>query len=383
MKKALIIIVIILAVIVALPLINLVSWYLQPKKAMDIILVDKTVPTLERYHHRSFSWILTNGRFVKGDEKSYCYKKDYYGFFPLKPISDRKWERNEYRLTDVINLAETNDAVYFADTYGVFFNDWYRGLNKTRRPRKIYGGLTNNDFLLIKEMKDRNRLIILEYNTFDYPASAFDSYRTQEKLGLTFTGWTGKYFSSLDSTGHDFPMWMTEMYRKEHRSPWNFDGPGLVMLNQKSIIVLAEGAHVESAVPKIVTGPDAVEKYGVNPSVAFDNWFDVVDPVACKVLASYQISTTEQGDSLLMNYNLSNSFPAVVQDNVSPNVYYFAGNFAYNTKPFWTARFNGMDKVKRFLYSDKPDDPRRFFWLFYKPLLNTIFSDYYGSLNKN
>ena len=36
--------------------------------------------------------------------------------------------RNDYRLTDVINLAKKNDAIYFADTYGVFSNDWYRSI---------------------------------------------------------------------------------------------------------------------------------------------------------------------------------------------------------------------------------------------------------------
>ena len=46
-----------------------------------------------------------------------------------------------------------------------------RGINKSRKSRKLYGGLNNNDFLLIKEMKDRNKLIILEYNSFDYPTA--------------------------------------------------------------------------------------------------------------------------------------------------------------------------------------------------------------------
>ena len=57
-----------------------------------------------------------------------------------------------------------------------FFNDWYKGINNSRKSRKLYGGLNNNDFLLIKEMKDRNKLIILEYNSFDYPTAQFDSF---------------------------------------------------------------------------------------------------------------------------------------------------------------------------------------------------------------
>ena len=81
MKKTLLIVVIILAVIFALPVINLIRWTFQAKKPMDIILVDKTVPTLEREKHKSFIWILTNERFVKKENKrSYSYINDYYGF---------------------------------------------------------------------------------------------------------------------------------------------------------------------------------------------------------------------------------------------------------------------------------------------------------------
>ena len=73
--------------------------------------------------------------------------------------------------------------VYFADTYGVFFNDWYRGIIKARKSRKLYGGLNNNDFLLIKEMKDRNKLIIMEYNSFDYPTAPFECIQNSGKTG--------------------------------------------------------------------------------------------------------------------------------------------------------------------------------------------------------
>jgi len=207
MKKTLLILLFIMAVIIILPLINLIRWNFQEKKPIDIILVDKTVPTLERDHHKSFSWILLNGRFVKKENNSsYSYIRDYYGFSPKRPLKNKQWERNDYRLTDLIALAENNDAVYFADTYGVFFNDWYEGINKSRKSRKLYGGLNNNDFLLIKEMKDRNKLIIMEYNSFDYPTAQFESVRTQEKLGISFSGWTGRYFSSLDSTSENFPI---------------------------------------------------------------------------------------------------------------------------------------------------------------------------------
>lgn len=380
MKKTLLIVGIILALILALPVINLIRWTFQSKKPLNIILVDKTVPTIERLHHKSFSWILTNERFVKKEKKtSYSFRKDYYGFYPQKPLRDHKWDRRDYRLTDLINLADSNDAVYFADTYGVFFNDWYRGINKSRKSRKLYGGLNNNDFLLIKEMKDRNKLIIMEYNSFDYPTAAFESVRTQEKLGITFSGWTGKYFSTLDTTGPDFPIWMTAMYRKEHKQPWTFSKPGIVILREKNIMVLEEGTHLATALPQIITSPEYVEKYGVAESVAFDQWFDIIDPLQNTVISKYKIATTPIGDTLLAGHNLFSEFPAVTQESVTKTVFYFSGNFASSEVPYWISRFKGVDKLKGILYSDKPEDTRRFFWLYYRPLVNGIFTEYYES----
>jgi len=382
MKKTLLIVVIILALIVALPVINLIQWTFKAKKPIDIILVDKTVPTIERENHKSFNWILTNERFVKKGKKSnYSFRKDYYGFIPTRPLREKLWTRNDLRLADLINLADENDAIYFADTYGVFFNDWYQGISKVRKTRKLYGGLNNNDYLLIREMNIRNKLIILEYNSFDYPTAEYDSYRTQERLGIEFTGWTGKYFSSLDSTSEEFPIWMTKMYRKQYREPWHFTKPGIVFLTEKDIIVFEEGTHLKNAMPHIITDSVYCEKYGVDGSVAFDKWFDIVDPLQNNVISKFKIETTTTGDTMLFENYLINEFPAVVQEPVAERVYYFSGDFANGKVNSVASKFKGINKLKGILYSDKPDDTRRFFWLYYRPLITSIFTDYYNSIN--
>lgn len=64
----------------------------------------------------------------------------------------------------------------------VYFNDWYQGVNKSRKSRRLYGGLNTNDNVLLKLMKDSNKLMILEYNTFDYPTDELNSYRIQDRL---------------------------------------------------------------------------------------------------------------------------------------------------------------------------------------------------------
>jgi hypothetical protein len=77
---------------------------------------------------------------------------------------------------------------------------------------------------------------------------------------------------------------------------------------------------------------------------------------------------------------LSKQFPAVITDTANHRTYYFSGDFATNKVPYWAVRFHGVDKLKGILYSNRQDDPRRFFWLYYKPLINGIFGEYYNTL---
>jgi len=382
MKKPLLITIIVLIIILILPLINFIRWSFQEKKPIDIVILDKTVPTLDRLNHKSFNWILTNERFVKKEKKTgYSYKKDYYGFAPTRPLKEYGSTRKEYHLSEMMDLPEQVDAIYFTDTYGVFFNDWYAGINKSRKSRKIYGGLNNTDYLLINEMRNRNKLIILEYNTFDYPTPAFESYRTQEKLGIKYTGWSGKYFEELDSTSKNFPIWMTAMYRKQYKKPWTFSKPGIVLLTEKNILILEQGTDLINPFPHIVTDEANCTKYKVPPSVAFENWFDIIDPLQSNVISKFRLETTAIGDTTLSSFMLGNEFPAVIQEPVDQRTYYFSGDFANNDVCYGTSRIKGFPRLKGILYSDKPDDTRRFFWLYYRPLINSIFTDYYSSLN--
>ncbi len=381
MKKPFLITIIILVILLAFPFISFIRWYFQPKKPVDIVILDKTVPTLERLNHKSLTWILNYDRFVKkGNRNAYSYIKDYYGFAPTRPLKERGSTKKEYHLSEMMDLPEKVDALYIADTYGIFFNDWFAGVNRSRRSRKIYGGLNNTDYLLINEMKNRNKLIILEYNSFDYPTASFESYRTQEKLGITFSGWTGSFYEKLDTTSRDFPVWMASMYRKQYKKPWTFTRAGIVLLTEKNIVVLEEGTHLKSALPSIVTDEAACTKYGVPPQVAFRNGFDIIDPMQNNVISRFHLETTALGDTLLAANMLSKDFPAVIQDPVGQRTYYFSGDFAANKVPFWASRLKGFDRLKGFLYSEKPEDTRRFYWLYYKPLVNKIFQDYYLTL---
>lgn len=380
MKKTLIIFAIVLAALLVVPVINLLGWVFESQKQMNIVVVDKTVPTLDRLKHKSLFWVLKNDKFVKKDsKKAYSYKSDYYGFYPTRPLKSRLWERHEYRLVELTDIADQSDAIYFADTYGVFFNDWYQGSSRSRRSRRLYGGLNNNDNLLIKEMMDRDKLVVMEYNSFDYPTSEYESYRIQERLGVQYSGWTGKYFASLDTTSADFPVWMTAIYRKQYKQPWTFSKEGIVMLKNNNIIVLEKDTHLTSAMPFIYSDSLFVEKWNLAESVPFDQWFDVVEPMGTQVISSFKLETNVAGDELLSSQGLINSFPAVVRDMEGERIYYFSGDFTHYDVCSFSSIMKGAGGLKQLHYSKHPTDVRRFFWLYYRPLIEGVFNDYYNS----
>jgi len=232
-------------------------------------------------------------------------------------------------------------------------------------------------------MQRNNKLVILEYNTFDYPTAELERAKIQDSLlRIKCTGWTGKYFSSLDTAKSDnnLPTWMITMYRKQYKKQWSYTKPGLILLTDKKIIVLEEGIQLKSALPKITTDSLYRAKYGIKNNIAFQGWIDIIDPLKTNVISTYNIETTPAGDSLLFENFLTNKFPAVITDTKNQRTFYFAGDFANNKISYRTSRFKGIEKLKGILYTDKPDDPRNFFWCYYKPLLNGIFSDYYKAI---
>lgn len=383
MKKPLLIIIIILVLILIIPAINFISWAFQEKKPMNIVILDKTAPTFERVNHRSLVYVLTNERFVwKTKRGSYSTNDDYYGFVPRRPVRERQFKKRDFRLSEVMELAESSDAIYYADTYGVYFNDWYPGIKKTRRSRKLYGGLNNSDYLLFAEMKKRDKLVILEYNTFDFPTAGLERYKSESLLGISTTGWSGRYYSSLDTLSKEFPSWMAPMYRDQYMKPWTFKNAGIVLLKENSIIVLEEGIHLKDAMPLITTSESNVRKYNLIPSVSFHRDFEIIDPGTNNVISAFNLDLLPEGDTLLALNGLTASFPAVIQDPQTSHTFYFAGDFSANKIPYWTSRLKNIEKAKAFLYSGSPDDERRFFWLYYKPLVNSILTEYHKEARK-
>jgi hypothetical protein len=123
-----------------------------------------------------------------------------------------------------------------------------------------------------------------------------------------------------------------------------------------------------------------MDKWGVSDQIAFDQWFEVVAPLSNRVISTFKIETNLVGDSLLNMFGISSSFPAVIQDPVNERTYYFTGDFTHYDVNIFTVVFNQMSLFNGLRYSKDKNDTRRFFWLYYRPLIGGILEDYYNSL---
>ena len=375
---------IILVILSIIPGYFLLKWAFQPKKELKILILDKTVPSYDRVNHRSFNWILTHEKYVKGNLKRYDYTKDYYGFFPLKPERKKEYKIKRIRLSQVIALADSFDMAYFTDTYGVFFNDWYKGISRTRKSRKIYGGLNNNDYLFMKEMNDRGKLIISEFNTLIFPTDPLERTKVEELLGIKWSEWIGKYFTTLDSAKNpELPVWIMDKYREQYLKPWAFKKGGIVLVNQNDrVVVLENEKDLDFEVPYIYATELGMEKYGLPYKVPFPYWFEIIEAGKNKVVANFKIHVNQVGDSILAANAIPNEFPAVMEGTKEHPHYYLAGNFASNPVYMRTAYFQRYDDFSRRIGLSLLSKKRYFYWHFYQPLMCSILDQYYNGLQE-
>jgi hypothetical protein len=378
MKKSVITLIVILVVLLALPIYSFIKWSIQPKRPISVLVLDKTVPSLERNQHRSLFTLMTQHRFVNKENKGYSFRKDYFGFFPLKPLRNKQYNVERIRLTDILQYADSYDGAYYADTYGVYFNDWYKGISKGRRSRMIYGGLNNNDYLLLKEMNDRHKLIIAEYNILGYPTAGLERNKTEEIFKVRWTEWTGKYFFSLDTIkSPDIPKWILENYREQYRQPWDFHKSGIVFVSDGGkVVVLENETHLDFDIPYIYTSSQAMKDYGLPYKVAYSNWFNIVESAQNDILSYFKIHVNELGDSIMQAHFIPTMFPAVLKSSDEHNYYFFAGDFANNPVKNITGYFKNFKNLNLYRLSNEKKSTRKFYYEYYDPLMNNIYSKY-------
>lgn len=385
MNKKILIPILIAGLLILTIAVSWIIWLAKPTKNLNVYVLNKTVPTMERTEHKSFHWILNHNKYVKNDGGLYNLKEDYYGFFPLNTKS-QEFDFKSIRIHEIEDVADAYDMLYYADTYGVYYNEWYKqGDEDVKHTQKVYGGLNQNDYLLLKRMKELNKLIITEFNLYDAPTNGLIREKVESLFGLKWSGWTGKYFPSLDTAkANKFPKWIVNLYMEQNNNKWPFKNAGIVLVHKfGTISILEQGTHLTQEVPFIISKQETIDRFGVPEKVHYPQWFDItLSTEKNDVLASFKFHVNEKGDSILRSYNLKPVFPAVIEHTGDYNFYYFGGDFAENNVNSKTAYFEGYHNVVSVFNNSNYNSTNKFFWSFYVPMMTQILDDYYQALEK-
>lgn len=354
---------------------------------MVAVIVDKTVELSNAEQHSSFTWVLNNLRFTKSKTQLYNSTNDYFGFFPLKDEKFRIKGLERFSPAMLDKLSNDADLAYFTDTYGVYRNDWYKK-TKSEGPAKIYGGMSEQDIEFLQLMKAKHKLILSEFNTIGSPTPENIRTEFENLFGLKWSGWIGRYFSSLDSANNELPQWLVKNYQKSNNQQWAFHHAGIVFVNtDQRVIILEEGRELKSAMPLIHANKVAQKKYSIPDETAYPYWFDVMqyDSSVNIPVAVFNLDIKEEGKEILKQNHLTSRFPAILAHQKNDyQFYYFSGNFCDNPISIATSYLKGIGVINSLFYhSENANNHHSFFWDFYRPLMAKITSDYYSSLQKH
>lgn len=354
-------------------------WSVKPEMKLDIILIDKTVSDKKKSEHASFNWLLHNLKITRSTKSLYSLD-DYYGFFPLEQERFYVSDFEKMNADQLKQMASSNQAIYIADSYGVYSNEWYSHTSISERSNLIYGGLTKNELKLLQDMKKQKKLILAEFNCIGSPTSRENRTSFEELFNIKWTGWIGRYFDKLAESNADIPRWLINNYKAQHHNQWPFLKSGIAFVNENDQIeILEEGLDLMSNVPIIYTNKDHMKRFNVPEQIAYPYWFDIMQTDHSNAVVSlYHINTTGRGDSIMKSNGILQNFPAVIEhEGEDYCFYYFAGDFADNTISQNMSHYSGIPFIKSVLSSFHEKDREDFYWNYYYPLMLHIFKTYY------
>ncbi|REG92753.1 hypothetical protein [Algoriphagus antarcticus] len=371
-----------LFILIFIPLFSYLLWIVYPAKEMEILVIDKTVPTDSYREHHALFWAFDHMKIQNQAGELYDEGKDYFGFFPDKtPSYGTSKDIRQLSESELLKTASILDILYFADTYGVFEDD-FKKVDSEEISKKIYGGLNRGDINLLREVAAQNKTIIAEFNTMASPTSVGIRTEFENLMGLKWTGWIARYFDEMDTTvNSDIPKWFISQYVGQHENTWVPAGPGIVFVHENgSVEAFSNGLDYFGETPKIRTQRINQHGFKLPEIVPYPDWFDIVlIERDYQVISYYDIEPSELGKEKLRNMGLPRYFPAaVIKDVGKGTFYYFAGDFSDMQNSIGSPRFTGLPMLWRgfHLVSDYTDR-ESFYWNYFYPLLAQILEKTY------
>jgi hypothetical protein len=352
---------------------------IRPSRALDVVIVNKTVPFRNFVEHRSLFWILDHRKVIRPDGGAYRKETDYVGAHP-PAVPGGPPERVDL-LTDRRVLAA--HLLYLADTYGVYRDDLASGpamRAALERSPEVHGGLEAAEAAAARSYVQRGGTLVAEFNTLGSPTADRARRDLEDLLGVRWTHWIGRYFADLESRD-EVPQWLRRDYEAEWGQPWDFRGPGWVLVQDDAHVeVLRVGEEARGSALVLEREPPVDPLLdGAADAVPYPYWFDVVERAAgTEVLASFRFRLTAAGSARLKARGLPEVFPAVTRrrHETGGAAYYFAGDFSDNPMFDVPVPLAGWPLALRWLHglSVGPSETA-FYWRFYVPMVSRLLED--------
>ena len=343
-------------------------WYLSDEKPLNVAILDKTVPNETYREHLGVNWFLNHYKYTM-DHQPYDVQNNYFGTIPndeSKSVSEKKFP------TDYSNY----DVIYLADTYGVYKDDLNEEKRLGKRSEKIVGGLEMDEWqaIVARLASNKKSMLIAEFNTFASPTSEAVRKELQDYLGITWSGWVGRYFDELDyHKNSEIPQWVID----EHGDNWPYKGGGFLLFNEitEKLIVLEMDKHVKTEGIEVQFTEEGEKFFHTSASAKYGYWFDIITPkYAEDALANYKWDLTKEGAKLLKENDIPQQFAAIVsQDKRYTTSYYFAGDFNDVSRVPTFHKLKGLPTIYK--YAEKYADSS-FYWSIYIPVMNKIFETF-------
>lgn len=369
-------------------------WYFKSPRELSLLVIDKTVLNDQVQEHMSLFWVLINEKYTRPGNIPYHPLKDYYGLFPDGRGGFHVNDFENMTIDELDSLSDVYNATFYTDLYGVYLHEWIEEYEEylegnewddPERNRLIYGGFTNKEMTFLKMMKEKEKLIIVEFNTLQSARSHSIRRDFQDEFGVSWTGWIGRYFDVLDTTiNNELPQWVINNYLKYNNGLWPFENSGIVFARGDRVVILENHTHLDIEVPLIRTAEEYTEKYGVIKEVRYPFWFDiVVAEEPNQIISNYHIIANDAGDSLLKRFDIPEIFPATIHHKDGYLFYYLAGDFSDNPLNMRSSNFRYVHLISSMFYTNEPIDREGFFWRYYRPLIKTVLEHQYKTISRH
>jgi hypothetical protein len=344
-------------------------WRQEPARELRVLIIDKSVPDITRREHAGLVWTLRHLKFQKPGGEDFSRNDDYYGFVPLP---NRNWMAREPSIQQ-----SKPELIYFADTYGVYSNDFLKEPPGTRN-RLLHGGLRIEEIQDLQAALPGCLTLIGEFNTFAGPTEPPVRKACEELFGLTWSGWTARFFKDLDRW-KEIPTWAIRNWERQTGQEWTFAGPGFLLVNQdQRVEVLAEGRDVEPKRGLRFHGlPAGISNFDLPKDARYDFWFDLVEPrPGTQVLAEYEFPVLPAGEQKLKALGIKTRTAAILTSwKEDTRVCYFSGDFADLWPEPTMHRVAGYAQFHRQFDHEIPGEGRTFFWRVYVPMMTRLLED--------